>query len=49
MEQETQQLFALKTVNLAGLNDSNVAECINEVKMLEELKDTKQVIQIVSW
>jgi hypothetical protein len=49
IEIEKQILFALKRVNLSGFNESAIAECINEVRMLEELKDSKLVIQIKSW
>jgi len=49
MEKESRELFALKKVNLFGLDQRGIEECINEIKLLVELRDTDLVIHIESW
>ncbi len=49
IEKESRELFALKRVNLSGIADSSVDECVNEVQMLVDLRDSKLVVNIYAW
>ncbi|CAG7716223.1 unnamed protein product, partial [Allacma fusca] len=48
-EQDSKTSFAMKRVNLSGINEAIIKECINEIQMLVELKDTDLVIRISGW
>ncbi|CAL8072740.1 unnamed protein product [Orchesella dallaii] len=49
IEKDTRKLYALKVVQLQGIDEALVQECINEVEMLIELKGTDLVVEIKSW
>lgn len=42
-------MFALKRVNLSGIADASVEECVNEVQMLVDLRDSDLVVHIYAW
>jgi len=49
MEKDTRKQFALKIVQLHGIDEAHVQECINEVEMLIDLKGTDLVVDIHTW
>ncbi|ODN02288.1 Dual specificity protein kinase Ttk [Orchesella cincta] len=49
IEKDSRKLYALKVVQLQGIDEALVQECINEVEMLIELKGTDLVVEIKSW
>ncbi|OXA59956.1 Dual specificity protein kinase Ttk [Folsomia candida] len=49
IEKDKRELFALKRINLSGIADSSVDECVNEVQMLVDLRDSDLVVHIYAW
>jgi len=49
ISKESKQLYALKKINLAGVTEVSIDECINEVEMLVDLKDSELVVKINGW